>query len=212
MRVTARSFYVPSESRPAANVSRRAARAPAAPGGSCGGGGRGAAEPCGAVLRAVQPSPPSPDRSRTLLQAFFFAYNITIRNESQATVKLVERCVRVEGGRACAEACGAGDRAVTPRQGLARCHRPLARLPVVAALICPTHLPAPPARPSPPPHSYWFITNGQGQSQEVRGPGVVGEQPELAPGEEFTYQVGAPLPAWVCLSACACVCLCQPQA
>lgn len=38
--------------------------------------------------------------------------------------------------------------------------------------------------------SYWNITNGQGLSQEVRGLGVVGQHPELAPGESFTYQSG----------------------
>ncbi len=34
----------------------------------------------------------------------------------------------------------------------------------------------------------------QGQSQEVRGPGVVGEQPELGPGQSFRYQSACPLP------------------
>lgn len=41
---------------------------------------------------------------------------------------------------------------------------------------------------------YWNITNGQGLSQEVRGLGVVGQHPELAPGESFTYQSACPLP------------------
>jgi ApaG protein len=41
---------------------------------------------------------------------------------------------------------------------------------------------------------YWHITNGQGQVQEVRGPGVIGEQPELKPGETFQYQSACPLP------------------
>lgn len=34
---------------------------------------------------------------------------------------------------------------------------------------------------------YWLITNGDGEKQEVRGPGVVGNQPRIAPGEAFRY-------------------------
>ena len=41
---------------------------------------------------------------------------------------------------------------------------------------------------------HWIITDGTGHTEEVRGPGVVGEQPELAPGEEFEYTSGCPLP------------------
>jgi ApaG protein len=41
---------------------------------------------------------------------------------------------------------------------------------------------------------YWRITDGRGQVQEVRGPGVVGEQPVLGPGEAFEYTSGTPLP------------------
>lgn len=41
---------------------------------------------------------------------------------------------------------------------------------------------------------HWIITNGNGQVEEVRGPGVVGQQPILQPGEEFTYTSGCPLP------------------
>ncbi|MBV9859121.1 MAG: Co2+/Mg2+ efflux protein ApaG [Alphaproteobacteria bacterium] len=41
---------------------------------------------------------------------------------------------------------------------------------------------------------YWKITDNRGLSQEVRGPGVVGEQPVLAPGESFEYTSSAPLP------------------
>ena len=41
---------------------------------------------------------------------------------------------------------------------------------------------------------YWHITNGAGVVQEVRGPGVVGAQPELAPGESFSYTSCCPLP------------------
>jgi ApaG protein len=40
---------------------------------------------------------------------------------------------------------------------------------------------------------YWRITDAQGRVQEVRGPGVVGEQPTLAPGESFEYTSGTPL-------------------
>ncbi len=41
---------------------------------------------------------------------------------------------------------------------------------------------------------HWIITNGDGQVEEVRGPGVVGEQPVLQPGEGFEYTSGCPLP------------------
>ena len=41
---------------------------------------------------------------------------------------------------------------------------------------------------------HWVIVDGTGKSQEVRGPGVVGEQPELAPGQSFEYTSGCPLP------------------
>ena len=40
---------------------------------------------------------------------------------------------------------------------------------------------------------YWSITNSLGQTQTVRGPGVVGEQPVLKPGEYFEYTSGTPL-------------------
>lgn len=40
---------------------------------------------------------------------------------------------------------------------------------------------------------YWRITDANGLTQEVRGPGVVGEQPVLAPGATFEYTSGAPL-------------------
>lgn len=39
----------------------------------------------------------------------------------------------------------------------------------------------------------WVITNGEGKTDEVRGPGVVGYQPLLKPGEEFQYTSGCPL-------------------
>jgi ApaG protein len=40
---------------------------------------------------------------------------------------------------------------------------------------------------------HWVITNGEGKVEEVRGPGVVGYQPVLKPGEEFQYTSGCPL-------------------
>jgi ApaG protein len=41
---------------------------------------------------------------------------------------------------------------------------------------------------------HWRITDAQGRLQEVRGEGVVGEQPVLNPGENFEYTSGVPLP------------------
>ena len=41
---------------------------------------------------------------------------------------------------------------------------------------------------------HWKITDSRGQMQEVRGPGVVGEEPVLRPGENFEYTSGVPLP------------------
>ena len=40
---------------------------------------------------------------------------------------------------------------------------------------------------------YWQITDGRGRTQEVRGAGVVGEQPVLQPGEAVEYTSGCPL-------------------
>lgn len=40
---------------------------------------------------------------------------------------------------------------------------------------------------------HWVITDGDGQVQEVRGPGVVGEQPRLEPGASFQYTSACPL-------------------
>lgn len=40
---------------------------------------------------------------------------------------------------------------------------------------------------------YWHITDGRGRVEEVRGPGVVGEQPELDPGDSYQYTSGCPL-------------------
>lgn len=41
---------------------------------------------------------------------------------------------------------------------------------------------------------YWKITDAMGRLQEVRGEGVVGEQPTLEPGQSFKYTSGCPLP------------------
>ncbi len=40
---------------------------------------------------------------------------------------------------------------------------------------------------------YWNITDGGGRVEEVRGEGVVGEQPELDPGDSYQYTSGCPL-------------------
>jgi ApaG protein len=40
---------------------------------------------------------------------------------------------------------------------------------------------------------HWMITNARGELTEVKGAGVVGEQPVLKPGESFEYTSGAPL-------------------
>ena len=40
---------------------------------------------------------------------------------------------------------------------------------------------------------YWRITDAKGRTQEVRGEGVVGEQPVLEPGQAFEYTSGTPL-------------------
>ncbi|TAK48555.1 MAG: Co2+/Mg2+ efflux protein ApaG [Xanthobacteraceae bacterium] len=40
---------------------------------------------------------------------------------------------------------------------------------------------------------HWVITDGTGRVEEVRGDGVVGEQPVLEPGESFEYTSGVPL-------------------
>jgi len=41
---------------------------------------------------------------------------------------------------------------------------------------------------------HWIITDGFGKVEEVKGPGVVGEQPLIAPGETFEYTSFCPLP------------------
>lgn len=40
---------------------------------------------------------------------------------------------------------------------------------------------------------HWRITDAKGEVHEVRGPGVVGEQPVLEPGDYFEYTSGTPL-------------------
>lgn len=40
---------------------------------------------------------------------------------------------------------------------------------------------------------YWRITDSKGITQEVRGEGVIGQQPVLGPGESFRYTSAAPL-------------------
>jgi ApaG protein len=40
---------------------------------------------------------------------------------------------------------------------------------------------------------YWQITDAAGRIEEVRGDGVVGEQPELDPGDSYQYTSGCPL-------------------
>jgi ApaG protein len=42
-------------------------------------------------------------------------------------------------------------------------------------------------------HRHWQITDANGRCEEVRGPGVVGEQPRLKPGDAFSYTSGCPL-------------------
>jgi ApaG protein len=40
---------------------------------------------------------------------------------------------------------------------------------------------------------YWKITDARGETHEVRGQGVIGEQPVLEPGDHFHYTSGTPL-------------------
>jgi ApaG protein len=42
-------------------------------------------------------------------------------------------------------------------------------------------------------HRYWRITDSVGLTHEVRGPGVVGKQPRIEPGEAFRYTSACPL-------------------
>ena len=41
---------------------------------------------------------------------------------------------------------------------------------------------------------HWRIVDAAGKEQEVKGPGVVGEEPHLEPGQSFEYTSGVPLP------------------
>jgi len=43
-------------------------------------------------------------------------------------------------------------------------------------------------------HRHWEITDANGNVEHVRGPGVIGEQPVLKPGQSFEYTSGCPLP------------------
>lgn len=49
------------------------------------------------------------------------------------------------------------------------------------------------AQPAQLVRRHWVITDANGKVQEVRGDGVVGEQPWLRPGEDFEYTSGAVL-------------------
>jgi len=40
---------------------------------------------------------------------------------------------------------------------------------------------------------HWIITNGNGEQEEVKGPGVVGQHPRLKPGESYQYTSGSVL-------------------
>lgn len=40
---------------------------------------------------------------------------------------------------------------------------------------------------------HWMITDANGEVEEVRGPGVIGEQPVLEPDQSFEYSSGCPL-------------------
>ena len=42
---------------------------------------------------------------------------------------------------------------------------------------------------------YWHITDANGRVSEVRGAGVVGEQPSIEPGGSYSYTSGCPLEA-----------------
>jgi ApaG protein len=40
---------------------------------------------------------------------------------------------------------------------------------------------------------HWIVRDAHGETREVKGPGVVGEHPDLAPGEQFEYVSGCHL-------------------
>lgn len=72
-----------------------------------------------------------PERSNPIENEWFFAYTITIKNQSDLVVQLLSR--------------------------------------------------------------HWVITDADGKVEEVRGPGVVGQQPILQPGQSFEYTSACPL-------------------
>ncbi len=43
-------------------------------------------------------------------------------------------------------------------------------------------------------HRHWVITDALGRVEEVKGPGVIGKQPRLMPGDSFVYDSFCPLP------------------
>ncbi len=43
-------------------------------------------------------------------------------------------------------------------------------------------------------HRHWIVVDADGERRDVKGEGVVGRQPHLAPGESFTYASSCPLP------------------
>lgn len=43
-------------------------------------------------------------------------------------------------------------------------------------------------------HRHWIINDALGRVEEVKGPGVIGKQPRLKPGDSFTYDSFCPLP------------------
>lgn len=49
-------------------------------------------------------------------------------------------------------------------------------------------------RPAQLRSRHWIITDAEGRVEEVRGPGVVGQQPLLNPGDQFEYTSGCVLP------------------
>lgn len=57
---------------------------------------------------------------------------------------------------------------------------------------------------------HWLITDAEGDVQEVRGEGVVGEQPVIEPGKYFRYTSGATLPTPVgCMEGSYTMILCD---
>lgn len=42
-------------------------------------------------------------------------------------------------------------------------------------------------------HRHWIISDALGRTEEVKGPGVIGQQPRLLPGQSFSYNSFCPL-------------------